>query len=354
MRKINLPLDSSAKVVGPRLLNSSQWGYIDPIDTPDGGNIGLHKHMAISTYITSGSSCYPIIKWLRSNTPLRILLECTSEQLSCSSKVFVNGNWIGTIDKPISTNNNEMGLVEVLKLYRRNGIIPTYTSISFDYEHNEVQIYTDSGRLSRPIYYIDDGKVSYQRREIIDLLKKGTINWEQIISGFKDKKDSTFLTKNNKLYNLIDLYTDIGNDQESIFTNLDKYKSMVDYVDTAEEESALIAQDVENLKKNKRYTHLEIDPSLILGVMGNQIIYPENNPVTRNAFSCGQSKQAVSVYHSNYQMRIDKMGVVLNYGQTPLIKSRYMEYINNEEQPYGVNAIVAVMSYTGYNVEDAI
>ena len=354
LRKINLPLDSSAKVVGPRLLNSSQWGYIDPIDTPDGGNIGLHKHMAISTYITSGSSCYPIIKWLRSNTPLRILLECTSEQLSCSSKVFVNGNWIGTIDKPISTNNNEMGLVEVLKLYRRNGIIPTYTSISFDYEHNEVQIYTDSGRLSRPIYYIDDGKVSYQRREIIDLLKKGTINWEQIISGFKDKKDSTFLTKNNKLYNLIDLYTDIGNDQESIFTNLDKYKSMVDYVDTAEEESALIAQDVENLKKNKRYTHLEIDPSLILGVMGNQIIYPENNPVTRNAFSCGQSKQAVSVYHSNYQMRIDKMGVVLNYGQTPLIKSRYMEYINNEEQPYGVNAIVAVMSYTGYNVEDAI
>ena len=84
------------------------------------------------------------------------------------------------------------------------------------------------------------------------------------------------------------------------------------------------------------------------------IIYPENNPVTRNSFSCGQSKQAVSVYHSNYQMRIDKMGVILNYGQTPLIKSRYLEYVNNEEQPYGVNAIVAIMCYTGYNVEDAI
>jgi len=99
---------------------------------------------------------------------------------------------------------------------------------------------------------------------------------------------------------------------------------------------------------------MEIDPSLILGVMGNLIIYPENNPVVRNSFSCGQSKQAVSVYHSNYQMRIDKMGVVLNYGQIPLIKSRYLEYINNEEQPYGVNAIVAIMCYTGYNVEDAI
>ena len=88
--------------------------------------------------------------------------------------------------------------------------------------------------------------------------------------------------------------------------------------------------------------------------MGNLVIYPENNPLPRNSFSCGQSKQAVSVYHSNYQMRIDKMGVILNYGQVPLIKSRYLQYINNEEQPYGVNAIVAIMTYTGYNVEDAI
>jgi hypothetical protein len=116
----------------------------------------------------------------------------------------------------------------------------------------------------------------------------------------------------------------------------------------------MIATKEEDFNSNNYYTHMEIDPSLILGVMGNSIIYPEHNPVTRNSFSCGQSKQAVSVYHSNYQMRIDKMGVVLNYGQTPLIKSRYLEYINNEEQPYGINAIVAIMCYTGYNVEDAI
>jgi hypothetical protein len=135
---------------------------------------------------------------------------------------------------------------------------------------------------------------------------------------------------------------------------LQHFKSMVDYVDTSEEETALIAVSNDELKKSKWYTNLEIDPSLILGVLGNLVIYPENNPFPRNAFSCGQSKQAVSVYHSNYQMRIDKMGVILNYGQTPLIKSRYLEYVNNEEQPYGVNAIVAIMCYTGYNVEDAI
>jgi len=348
LRKINLPLDASAKVVGPRLLNSSQWGFIDPIDTPDGGNIGLHKHMSISTYITSGSSGYPIIKWLRLNTPMRILLECSAEQLGSSSKIFVNGIWIGVIDTPIET-------VNLLKLYRRNGVIPIYTSISFNYQSNEIYIYTDAGRLSRPIYYIEDKRCSYDRKDIIELLNSGEITWEQIISGFMKKSDEKFKTKNNKIYELMELYRDInGGDKGEIFKKLEKFKAVVDYVDTSEEETALIATSVEDLQKGKWYTHLEIDPSLILGVMGNMIIYPENNPVTRNSFSCGQSKQAVSVYHSNYQMRIDKMGVVLNYGQTPLIKSRYLEYVNNEEQPYGVNAIVAIMCYTGYNVEDAI
>ena len=348
LRKINLPLDASAKVVGPRLLNSSQWGLIDPIDTPDGGNIGLHKHMAITTYITSGTSAYPIIKWLRSNTPLKIVLECSPEYLAHSSKVFVNSRWIGVIDSPIQ-------LVNMLRLYRRNGIIPVFTSISFDYEHNEVNIFTDAGRLTRPIYYIEHGKESFNRREIIDLINKNKITWQQIVSGTKEKADEKYHIKTNKLYELSELYPEISKGPEdTLFNVLEKNKSVIDYLDTTEEESALIAITTDDLAKNKYYTHIEIDPSLILGVMGNLIIYPEHNPVTRNSFSCGQSKQAVSVYHSNYQMRIDKMGVILNYGEVPLIKSRYLEYINNEEQPYGVNAIVAIMAYTGYNVEDAI
>jgi DNA-directed RNA polymerase II subunit RPB2 len=347
LRKINLPLDSSAKVVGPRLLNSSQWGFIDPIDTPDGGNIGLHKHLSISTYITSGSSGIPVLKWIRGNTPLRLILECSPEQIANSSKVFINGSWIGVTDEPFN-------LVNLLKLYRRNGVLPVYTSLSFDIEHNEVNIYTDSGRLTRPIYYISNNKLSYERGQIIKELEKGTVNWEQIISGFLKKEDENYHTKNNTIYELMKLYPDIGVDKESIFSKLISNQALVDYVDTAEEEAALIAMTPEDLKKNKYYTHMEIDPSLIFGVMVNLVIYPENNPMTRTSFSCGQSKQAISVYHSNYQMRIDKMGVILNYGQIPLIKSRYLEYINKEEQPYGVNAIVAIMSYTGYNVEDAI
>jgi DNA-directed RNA polymerase II subunit RPB2 len=341
LRKINLPLDASAKVIGPRLLNSSQWGYIDPLDTPDGANIGLHKHLSISTFITNGSSAYPIIKWLRKNANMKLLLESSPEYLSNATKIFVNGSWVGTTINPVE-------LVDRLKLLRRNGVIPIFMSISFDYTHNELNIYSDDGRLTRPIYYIDKGTPSFIRDTHIMNILNGSITWNQIISGFKEKKDENFNVKNNKIYELDELY-----DNGSI-ENLYKYKSLVDYVDTSEEENSLIAMNDDDLKLNKYYTNIEINPSLILGVMGNLIIYPENNPIARNAFSCGQSKQAVSVYHSNYQMRIDKMGVVLNYGQTPLIKSRYLEYINKEQQPYGINAIVAIMSYTGYNVEDAI
>jgi len=91
-----------------------------------------------------------------------------------------------------------------------------------------------------------------------------------------------------------------------------------------------------------------------MGVMGNQICFPENNPVARNVFGCGQAKQAASIYHSNYQVRIDKMGVVINNGEVPIIKSRYLDLINHEEHPCGFNAVVAIMSFNGYNVEDSI
>ena len=347
MRKFNLPLDASAKVVGPRLLHSSQWGYIDPVDTPDGGNIGLHKHMAISTIVTSGFSSEPIIKWLRAKTNMKNLQECNSQLLGFYTKIIVNGSWIGSLSNPIET-------IGMFKMFRRNGLIPPYTSISFNYEANEIYIYTDAGRLTRPIYYIEDKKISYDRSNIIDLVNSSKFSWEQVVCGFIEKKHeptlSPFNYKNTTIYDIAELYPSLKNAEEEFKTN----KAIVEYIDTSEEEGALIATQLDDLNKNNYYTHIEIDPSLILGILGNLVIFTENNPLPRNAFSCGQSKQAVSVYHSNYQMRIDKMGVILNYGQTPLIKSRYLELINKEEQPYGVNTIVAIMSYNGYNVEDAI
>jgi DNA-directed RNA polymerase beta subunit len=91
-------------------------------------------------------------------------------------------------------------------------------------------------------------------------------------------------------------------------------KAVIDYIDTSESEDILIAlnQDVLNEKDTlKKYTHLEIAESFIFGMMCNLIPFPRNNPATRNSFSCGQSKQAVSVYHTNYHVRMDKSAVVL-------------------------------------------
>jgi len=341
LRKINLPMDSSAKVVKPRLLHGSQWGIIDPVDTPDGGNVGFHKHMAISTHITSGCSSYPIMKFMRSICNMKLLEESSKQYLFSCTKVIVNGSWIGVITTPQET-------IRLVKKYKRNGLLPLYTSVSWNIKKNELIIFTDSGRLCRPVFYVDEkNKVSFKKKEILEKINNNTFSWSNLISGFAKKKDDNYNVNNCKIYKIEDLY------DTDDFSKLDNTEGIIDYLDTSEEETSLISMDYE-LDENKPYTHVEIHPSLMLGVMGNQIVFPENNQLPRDLFFCGQAKQAVSLYHSNFFSRLDKMGVVLNYGQLPLIKSRYLQYINNEEHPYGENVIVAIMVYGGYNVEDSI
>ena len=354
LRKTNLPLDASVKVVGPRVLHNTQWGFFDPIDTPDGGNIGLHKHISIMSYVTQGYSREHIIKWLRENVAdIKLLEECSPHQLSNMSKIIINGYWGFVTNEPTNA-------VEKMKLFRRNGLIPVYTSVSFDIKQNTIFIYTDAGRICRPIFYKDTetGKISCMNSANQKRLKEpNALKWNELITGFNRKKDEGFHPNNYKLYELSELYD--GMDSESNPAKMKKFlddKAMFDYIDPNETENALIALNMEefNGAKSAFYTHMELHESTIFGMMCNLINFPENNPATRNSFSCGQSKQACSMYHTNHQVRMDKTGVVLVSGQVPLVKTRYMEHINNEGNPYGENTIVAIMCYTGYNVEDAI
>ena len=307
-------------------------------------NVGLHKHMAISATITSGYSAKPIIELLRNQGKIELLTEANVSYISNTTKIFVNGAWIG-----ITTNTIE--LLKLLKIYRRNGLIPIFTSISFDINQNIIYIYTDSGRLCRPIFYVSEMMPSYENKEIYKRLIDNDYNWKNLIMGFnpfRDKKIETELGINeSSIYEKIDDLYDIK-DIETLIKN----QGIIEYIDTAEAERTLIATQYNEIIKYT--TNLEIHPSLLLGIMGNQIVFPENNQLPRNVFCCGQSKQAVSLYNSNFNNRIDKMGVILNYGNIPLIKSRYLKYINNEEHPYGFNAIVAIGCYGGYNVEDSI
>ncbi len=358
LRKINLPLDSSAKVIGPRLLHSSQWGIIDPVDTPDGGNVGLHKHMSLGCLITSGYSSKAIIELLRTVFFMELLNECIIEYIAHATKVFVNGAWVGIVTKPVE-------VIDLLKKYRRIGLIPIYTSISWSIKEDIIYIYSDSGRLTRPVLYLNNNKPCYEEEFIYTKFENNDFNYNELLIGFNkfkmydaEKREQSFtisdvIRSNTVFFNLNDLYDkSISINVETALNELMAKAGIIDYLDTAESEMALIATYSNQITKFT--SHCEIHPSLLLGIMGNQIVFPENNQLPRDLFSCGQSKQGVSLYNSNYQNRIDKMGVVLNNGQIPLVKSRYLKYIYNEEHTYGINAIVAIGSYGGYNVEDSI
>ena len=421
LRKINLPMDSSAKIVKPRMLHGSQWGMIDPVDSPDGANIGFHKHLAFGTRITNQCSAYPMTLWLREVVKMQLLEECTRMFLHYTTKVFVNGTWVGAVTRPEETTR-------LIRLHRRNALIPIYVSCRWDIKNNEIHIYTDAGRLCRPIFYIDEntGRPSYDKDEILEMIRGGKASWAQMTTGFTVKSDPTFQASHCNYYTIDELYgrahdTSALSAKQKVsenvarvntiedFRRLKATQAIIEYIDTSETESTLISmshkferpvgagaegeeavdssdssdssaseggeggEGGEGRKKERRrrssrrhsrrrvlssdgkqYTHVEIHPSLVMGVMGNQICFPENNPVARNVFGCGQAKQAASLYHSNYQVRIDKMGVVINNGEIPIVKSRYLDLINKEEHPCGFNAIVAIMSFNGYNVEDSI
>ena len=335
LRKTNLHIGSDgAKVVAPRLLNGTQYGLLCPIHSPDGGNVGLHKHLSTSTHITSGVPAKPYIMHLRKLNML-LLEECSLEIIANSTKIFLNGGWIGMTISPTT-------LVRTLKLHRRNNIIYAYTSILFDMKRNEIQIWVDAGRPCRPLFYIENNQPSFNSKKIKDSLADNTLNWKEIFCGFDNEYNQ---------YGISDINLTIKSEEK-----LQVSQGIIDYIDASEGEGIKIAKSTLTLEEiiNSNNTHVEIHPSLILGFMANQIIFPENNPYPRNAFSCGQGKQGVSLYHSNFKNRIDKSAFVLNYGQIPLTKSRYLKYFTQEEQPYGENAIVAIMCYSGYNVEDAV
>ena len=357
LRKTNLPMDAGSKLVEPRKLHCSQWGYIDPIDTPDGGNIGLHKSLAIMTHVTRGGQGMreELVQWMREKIALKFVEECSPKMLATMTKVMLNGFWAGAILDPFDC-------VKKIKLFRRNALLPIFMSVTFEIKQNTVYIYTDAGRLSRPIFYRDEdlNTMSFEVKEAQKYLegKDADIHWEELTTGLNTKREGArFDPYASRIYELFELYT--GVNEETNPNKIERFiskKAIVDYLDCSESENALICLNAEQYAENpsKKYTHMEIHESLVFGNMCNLIVFPESNPPTRNSFSCGQSKQAVSMYHTNFQVRMDKTAVILNAGQTPMVKTRYLDYINHEENPYGVNAMVAIMCYTGYNVEDAV
>jgi DNA-directed RNA polymerase II subunit RPB2 len=332
LRKTNINIGDATKMIEPRLINGTQYGLLCPLHSPDGGNVGLHKHMASSVHITNGVSSKPYINYLR-KLNIILLEECSFDMMSIYTKIFLNGGWIGCSSEPLI-------IIETMKLHRRNNLIYLYTSILFDIKRNEIQIWVDAGRLCRPLIFIENKKINFLEKDVMQKIANKSLLWKEAVCGFNEKYNSL---------NKYDIFDNIFNKEE-----LRETQGFVEYIDASEGESMILMKSITKNENIKNETHCEIHPSLILGFMANQIIFPENNPYPRNAFSCGQAKQGVSLYSTNYQNRIDKSAFILNSGQLPLTKSRYLNYFTNEEHPNGENAIVAIMCYSGYNVEDAV
>jgi DNA-directed RNA polymerase II subunit RPB2 len=350
LRKVNLPLDASAKVIKPRLLHGSQWCLMDPVDVPDDG---LQKHFAISAHVTNGCNGSDMMRWLLKEPGINLLAleKYPKDFIFYQTKVFINGSWVGVVTDP------EL-VVDRIKTCRRLSFIPVHISCSWDIQFREIQIFTDGGRACRPVYYYSHEKKAFAfqaNKTILKLLKERKFNWNELVGGFGVKRINY-----NEFYNtdhiegIMKLYDNLP--EGITFERMAPRMAILEYIDASEENNALFAFRPDDKVKEgaAQFTHSDIHPSLMFGVMGNLISFPENNQLPRNTFSCSQSKQAVSMYNTSFLQRFDKMGVVLNAGQIPLVKTRYLKYFNNEQNPYGQNAIVAIMCYNGYNVEDSI
>lgn len=292
---------------------SGDQGRMGAVDFIDGNQLTLLTH------VTTHLSREDMIKWLCENCQINLLENCTFQMLAVLTKLFVNGYWVGGVENPI-------GVVENVKFYRRNGLIPPFVSIYFNIPQNTIFIYTDGGRLTRPLLTLTD-------------LPSEKYSWRDLVSGFHKRATEAY-----GFYKLNELYDE---DPAADATKLKRYREkhgIVEYIDQNEEHSIVIGSE-----------HREIHESLVLGALSNLSAFPHHNNPENILASIRFSQKAASLYSTNYNMRVgEQVATVLHQGQKQLVKSRYAEYLNVEENVYGENVIVAIACYNGYNAEHGV
>ncbi len=219
------------------------------------------------------------------------------------SRVFVDGALIGLVDDPKT-------LVENIRSMRRQGAISSEVNVSFKDYNGDVVLLTDRGRARRPLIVLKDGKTLINDEDL-KKLAKGEIDFSNFVQ-----------------------------------------RGLIEFVDAEEEEDLFIAMNIADI--TPAHTHLEIDPSLILGIGAAHVPFPEHNASPRVTMGAGMVKQALGFGAANMKLRPDTRGHLLHYVQKPLTHTQTSELIGSDDRPAGQNFVVAILSYEGYNIEDAL
>eukprot|EP00835_Amoeboradix_gromovi_P003771 NODE_262_length_12566_cov_0.133392.p1 type:complete len:873 gc:universal NODE_262_length_12566_cov_0.133392:8770-11388(+) len=304
MTRINSQFEKTRKVSGPRALQPSQIGVFCPADTPEGESCGLVKNLALLTHVTNDQLVEPI-KMLAFSLGLEDINTISGESIYAENTwiVFLNGTILGI------TKSNELFLSKFRKI-RRSGKISEFVSINKQEKHQSIQISCDGGRVCRPLLIVENGVPNITEKHLNDL-KNGIICFSDLLK-----------------------------------------MGVIEYLDVNEENDCYISFYKKDL--TSEHTHLEIEPFTLLGAVAGLIPYPHHNQSPRNTYQCAMGKQAQGFISYNMLHRIDTLLYMLVYSQKPMVKSKTIDYINYDQLPAGHNAVVAVMSYSGYDIEDAL
>ncbi|OAP64757.1 hypothetical protein AYL99_00729 [Fonsecaea erecta] len=304
MTRISSQFEKTRKVSGPRALQPSSFGMLCPADTPEGEACGLVKNLALMTHITTDDEEAPI---------KRLIFMLGAEDIATvgGTELYAPGSYLVLLNgTPVATTRQPSHFLSSFRRLRRSGRISEFVSIFINHHHNTIQVATDEGRICRPLIIVEDKKSKVTKR-YLKSLRQGSMDFDDFLA-----------------------------------------RGLVEYLDVNEENDSNIAMYESDI--NATTTHLEIEPFTILGAVAGLIPYPHHNQSPRNTYQCAMGKQAIGFIANNQFLRIDTLLYLMVYPQKPLVKTRTIELVKYDKLPAGQNATVAVMSYSGYDIEDAL
>ena len=335
-RRVVLDFDTGMKLPGPRRLNTSQYGYFCTSETPGGASIGIAKNLSMLTSISVASDPAPFIKWLLTRGGVAACDQVTAQLTTLSVPVFVNSGIVGYTLRPIA-------LRDALKVLKWTGCLPASASVGFSIRDRRVFIYLDEGRPIRPLIHLGRrGAVP------VEALQKAK-SWRDLVLGVLPQ------TIKRSVYQggfLDPLAGEVAPSLEDYVEALAPNSGVIEYVDPYEMNETYVANFPENIQPET--SHMEIHPSTIVGLLTSMIPFANHNQSPRNQLGDSQSKQAIAVYATNYMNRYDNQAHVLCYGQAPLVRTMYYDFMADGQMGYGHNIILAMGSFTGYNQDDGI